>query len=631
LSSSILKVTICSFFIVLLIISNIFLINNTVATAQINSDSQSTKSSFSSPIYHLPPNSMGYWWFNDIKQNDPISIYIGVVNSSTTWTSTLNYSNGTQFQFISGPEAHNHSFNAPENGNYLLTIATVGALNYFINSSVPPSPGTPFNVSKVITRNSVDHWWVNNVKAGTTLIVGIDANTTDTWYSSLHFSNGTQIQFTSNFGAHSHIYLAPIDDNYIIVIQSQNDARFNYIIKCSSQIIPAFGLQNVTGWYWTGNTQVNSVASGDVDGDGQIEIVSAGFFNDGTRNVAQLIEWNQADMSVDRLIAWYWTGDTVINSVALGDVDGDGQTEIVTGGYFNDGNRKVAQLIEWNGANLAVERLKYWYLTGNTVINSVAIGDVDNDGQIEVTTGGYYNDGARNVAQLIVWNGTDLSVDRFVPWFWTSNTVINSIAVGDVDGDGQVEIVSGGYYNDGVRSNAQLIEWNGATLAVDRLIGWYWTGNTAINSIALGDVDGDGQVEVVSGGFYTDGALRSNAQLIEWNGANLSVDRLTGWCWTNNTEVNSVALGDVDADGLVEIVTAGQFNDESRDVAQLVIWSGPSLGADKIQSWYWNSNTRINSVAVADINQDLLNEIVAGGSFYDGTRLNSQLTMWGMS
>ena len=46
---------------------------------------------------------------------------------------------------------------------------------------------------------------------------------------------------------------------------------------------------------------------------------------------------------------------------------------------------------------------------------------------------------------------------------------------------------------------AQLIEWDGSTLTVDRLTSWYWTSSTLINSVALGDVDGDGQVEVVTG------------------------------------------------------------------------------------------------------------------------------------
>ena len=60
--------------------------------------------------------------------------------------------------------------------------------------------------------------------------------------------------------------------------------------------------------------------------------------------------------AVDRLTGWYWTSNTVINSVAIGDVDGDGQTEVVTGGYFNDDARNIAQLIEWNGATLAADR-----------------------------------------------------------------------------------------------------------------------------------------------------------------------------------------------------------------------------------------------------------------------------------
>ena len=49
------------------------------------------------------------------------------------------------------------------------------------------------------------------------------------------------------------------------------------------------------------------------------------------------------------------------------------------------------------------------------------------------------------------------------------------------DGDGADEIVTGGYYYDGARDVAQLVAWNGSTLAVDNLATWYWTDNTQIN------------------------------------------------------------------------------------------------------------------------------------------------------
>jgi hypothetical protein len=108
-------------------------------------------------------------------------------------------------------------------------------------------------------------------------------------------------------------------------------------------------------------------------------------------------------LAVEHIQAWYWTGDTVINSVAVADVDGDGGLEVVTGGYFNDGARDVAQLIVWNGTTLTLQNIQTWYWTGDTVINSAEVGSVDGNGSVEVVTGGYFNDGIRSIAQMIVW------------------------------------------------------------------------------------------------------------------------------------------------------------------------------------------------------------------------------------
>jgi hypothetical protein len=101
-------------------------------------------------------------------------------------------------------------------------------------------------------------------------------------------------------------------------------------------------------------------------------------------------------------VDWYWTGNTAIQSVAVSDVDSDGSVEIITGGSAD----QYAQLCAWNGSDLALEDTQAWHWGSGTWINSVAIGDVDADNPKEIVTGGYYYDGARNNAQLTVWGTT---------------------------------------------------------------------------------------------------------------------------------------------------------------------------------------------------------------------------------
>jgi hypothetical protein len=355
-----------------------------------------------------------------------------------------------------------------------------------------------------------------------------------------------------------------LDSNDNPHISYQDHTNFALKYATSKKVLT---VENVKTWFWTDHTSVNSVARGDVDGDGDVEIVTGGYYDDGTRWNAQLCVWDGATQALENVGTWHWTGDTSISSVAFGDVDGDGKQEIVTGGWYHDGTRFVAQLCVWDGATLAFENVAVWYWTSSTRIYSVAVSDVDGDGQAEIVTGGAFNDGTRSVAQLCVWNGATLALESLRTWYWTGSTSVNSVCVGDVDADGQVEVVTGGFYWDGTRSVAQLCVWSGASLGFEDVQSWFLIGNTHIKCVTIGDVDGDGQAEVVSGGYCSGGA-----QLCVWDGASLAPEDVRTWQWTVNTRVSSVVVGNLDGDIKEEVVTGGSFNDGTRIVAQLCVW-----------------------------------------------------------
>jgi len=385
--------------------------------------------------------------------------------------------------------------------------------------------------------------------------------------------------------------------------------------------------QNEKHWYWISDTDAPAMVTADVDGDGGIEVVTGGYFNDGTRWIAQLAVWNGTNLGLENVKTWYWTSNTQISAIATGNVDADGAVEIVTAGAYFDGTRWIAQLAVWNGATLALENVKSWYWTSDTQISSVAIGDVTGDAVVDIVTGGTYNDGTRDIAQLVVWNGATLALENVKVWYWNSNTYIKSVAIANVDADPALEIITGGAYFDGTRWIAQLVVWNGTTFAVKSLQTWYWTGNTDISSVVAGDVDNDGAAEIVTGGTFFDGT-NNNGLLAVWTGSTLVLENVKAWLTTSDTSISSVAYADVNADGLVEIVTGGKYFDGTRYDGQITIQAGATLVGNTGSNWFTTADTNIGSIAVSNVT-GAGNRIVTSGSFYDLTRSVAQITVWG--
>jgi hypothetical protein len=386
--------------------------------------------------------------------------------------------------------------------------------------------------------------------------------------------------------------------------------------------------QSTTSWFWTSDTNASAMVLSDVNNDTQTELVTVGYFHDGLRWNSQLVVWNASTLVAEKLTTWYWTNDTQVSSVATGDVNGDGQVEIITGGAFFDSTRWNAQLIVWNGTSLAAEKVVTWFWTNNTEVASVAVANITGGIGLDIVTGGSFFDGTRWNAQLVIWNGSTLGVEQVKTWYWTSNTYINSLAVANISNGPSLSIVTGGAFNDGLRSNAQLVVWNASTLAVQSLTSWYWTSDTDINSVAVANITGGTALSIVTGGSYFDGT-RFNGQLIIWNSQTLAVQTLTNWFTTSNTNVASVAVGNFSGGANLDVVTGGTFSDGVRNNGQVAVWNGNTLVATSVANWFVTSNTQVNSVGIANYGAVVGKRIVAAGQYFDGTRAEGSLTVWG--
>ncbi len=331
----------------------------------------------------------------------------------------------------------------------------------------------------------------------------------------------------------------------------------------------------------------NAIASGDLDGDGDLDQITAHFNNQCLvliNNGSGSLRNTQQNLN---LIG-------TISSLALGDVDGDGDLDLLQGL-----NNHANQIWLNNGKGIFTNSNQ---VLGNSQTESVVFGDIDNDGDLDFIEGIYFtsdkvwfNDGKGN------FSDTNQSLGAK-----NSNTSMTySLALGDVDSDGDLDLVVGSALANSVWVN----DGNGTFLGTTQYLG-STTSTNLTYSVELADLDGDGDLDLAQGNYNHPNEIWLN------NGSGIFTN--TGQT-LGNAETRGINLADFDGDGDVDIIE-GITNSEASASDVLWINDGSAVFSDSSLTF---GNYQTRSISSSDLDGDGDIDIYNGNEFVDLVWLNN--------
>ena len=289
---------------------------------------------------------------------------------------------------------------------------------------------------------------------------------------------------------------------YYFVLWTQDDGgNWSNISNTTSAVaINSFDTNQIEVAGLNSGLTTSGVAWGDFDNDGDLDILVSGKDSGGINSQLRVYKnngngtLNSTPIEVAGLNGGYYD-----SSVAWGDFDNDGDLDILVSGYKGSAQLRLYK----NNGNSTFDStpIEVDGLNGGLYEGGLAWGDFDNDGDLDILASGINSPG--NLQQLRVYknngNGTFDPTQIEVAGL-NSGLYLGGAAWGDFDNDGDLDILASGSVNSfeelRVYKNNGDSTFNSTPIEVAGSHGGLFDGG-----VAWGDFDNDGDLDILISGM----------------------------------------------------------------------------------------------------------------------------------
>ena len=268
----------------------------------------------------------------------------------------------------------------------------------------------------------------------------------------------------------------------------------------------------------TGLGRVADVQPADFDGDGDVDLVVAEF---GWHQTGRIL-WleNQGDSRSPRMIQHVIDPRPGAIHVPVFDLNNDGKPDFVA--LISQEFEVVEAFLNQGDGSFQKQTI---HAAGDPAFgsSSIQIVDMDGDGDVDVL---YTNGDMFDSFLIKPYHGIQWLENKggfpFIPHRLTAFPGVHRAVAGDLDGDGDLDVVACAFLPASVREsslgkNRDSLIWLEQSSPGEFVRHSLETGNCLHASLDLTDIDGDGHLDIAVGSFRDSGPANQSAVTVWWN------------------------------------------------------------------------------------------------------------------